>query len=143
ACVRKKTQEGEPIFDLVVRHYEPGKNLTATTHALKNARLAGSPALFGNSLLIPLDNSSLLRQSLDGRKSDFGPGWRARQADEGARGYVVPLRGDDFLTTDGSRGLSRWHWPADDVYKLEKRIDLPQRLVAAPLVIPGMAGNDS
>lgn len=142
ACVKKRGQGGEPNFDLLVRRFEAGKDLVEKTFSLTKARLHGTPGLMGGSLLVPLDDGSLLRQPLDGGRESYGPGWRARHADEGARGHVVVLGPEDFLTTDGSRGLSRWHWPNGDVYKEERRVDdLPHRLVTAPLVIPGKDGQ--
>jgi hypothetical protein len=138
--VQKHTQNGERGFDLLVRRYEPGKNLAEMTFPLKTARLAGTPGLMGESLLVPLDDGSLLRQPLDGSRGSYGPGWRARTADEGARGHVVALNAEDFLTTDGSRGLTRWHWPAGDVYKEDRHIDLTQRIVSAPVVIASKSG---
>ena len=103
ACVQKGGQSGERSFDLLVRHYESGKDLNEKTFSLTKTRLGGIPGLMGNSLLVPLDDGSLLRQPLDGSRGSFGPGWKARHADEGARGHVVVLGGEDFLTTDGSR----------------------------------------
>jgi outer membrane protein assembly factor BamB len=135
ACVKKQVKNGESNFDLLLRHYEPGKDLVEKTFNLGKARLAGTPGIMSGSLLVPLDDGSLLRQPVDGSGGKFGPGWKARHADVGARGHAVVLSPEDFLTTDGSHGLSRWHWPAGDVYKEVRRIDLPQRLVSAPLVI--------
>jgi outer membrane protein assembly factor BamB len=144
-CLQKRTQNGERNFDLLVRHYEIGKNLVEKTFPLGTTRLAGTPGLLSSSVLAPLDDGSLLRQPLDGSRGSYGPGWRARTADEGARGHVVVLSADDFLTTDGSRGLTRWHWPAGDIYKEERRIDLPHRLVSPPAIIrnqgPGVRGQ--
>src|SRR5262249_50165188 len=98
-------------------------------------RLAGTPGLLNRSVLAPLNDGSLLRQPLDGSKGSYGPGWRARTADEGARGHVIVLSADDFLTADGSRGLTRWHWAAGDGYKEERRIDLSHRIVSPPAII--------
>jgi hypothetical protein len=141
ACVKKQGQNGEQNFDLLVRHYEPGKDLVEKTFSLSKARLAGTPGIMNGSLLVPLDDGSLLRQPVDGSRGAFGPGWKARHADVGARGHVVVLSPEDFLTTDGSHGLSRWRWPAGDVYKEVRRVDLPQRLVSAPLVVPNTNGQ--
>src|SRR5205823_3358321 len=106
-CVKKGTEKGERNFDLLVRYYEIGKNLVEKTFPLGTTRLAGTPGLLNGSVLAPLDDGSLLRQPLDGSRGSYGPGWRARTADEGAHGHVVVLNSDDFLTTDGSRGLTR------------------------------------
>ena len=37
--------------------------------------------------------------------------WRAPHADKDALCHVVTLGGEEFVTTDGSRGLIRWRWP--------------------------------
>jgi outer membrane protein assembly factor BamB len=56
---------------------------------------------------------------------------------------VVFLRADEFLSTDGSRGLRRWSWRSgpNELAKLEKTIELPARLIAAPVVLPGDGGS--
>ena len=43
-----------------------------------------------------------------------GPNWRVARADEDARGHIVALSADEFLMTDGSRGLTHWQWPQND-----------------------------
>src|SRR5207253_3066335 len=141
ACVQKPSANNERNFDLLVRRYEVGKNLVEKTFPLKTTRLAGSPALMGESLLVPLEDGSLLRQPLDGSRGSYGPGWRARTADEGARGHVIVLNPEDFLITDGSRALNRWHWPTGDVYKEDGRIDLPHRIVSLPVLLKAEAGD--
>src|SRR5207244_7062952 len=112
ASAQKPSANHERNFDLLVRRYEVGKNLVEKTFPLKTSRLAGTPALMGESLLVPLEDGSLLRQPLDGGRGSYGPGWRARTADEGARGHVIVLIRVHFLLTDGSRCLYRWHWQA-------------------------------
>ncbi len=143
ACVQKKTAEGERHFDLVVRHYEPGKNLTTQTFPLKTARLAGTPGLAGGNLLLLLDNGTLLRQPWDGQRGESGPGWRGRNSDPGARGHVVVLGPEEFLTTDGSRGISRWRWPAGKNYQEEKKADLPNPIAAPPVIWRGETGTEA
>jgi outer membrane protein assembly factor BamB len=135
ACVQKPSANHERNFDLLVRRYELGKNLVEKIFPLKTTRLAGTPALVGESLLVPLEDGSLLRQPLDGGRGSYGPGWRARTADDGARGHVIVLNLEDFLITDGGRGLNRWHWPAGDVYKEDGHIDFPHRIVSSPVLL--------
>jgi outer membrane protein assembly factor BamB len=141
ACVQKPSANSERSFDLLVRRYEVGKNLVEKTFSLKTTRLGGTPALMGESLLVPLEDGSLLRQPLDGSRGGYGPGWRARTADGGARGHVIVLNAEDFLTTDGSRGLTRWHWPAGDVYKEDQHVDFPHRILSLPVLLKSEAGD--
>ena len=46
-----------------------------------------------------------------------GPTWRSGRADEDARGHVVQINADEFLTTDGSRGITHWKWPANGTFR--------------------------
>jgi hypothetical protein len=51
-------------------------------------------------------------------------------------GYVAPLGKEDFLVTDGSRGLRRLHWPAGDMAQTKASAELSYRILAAPQVLP-------
>jgi hypothetical protein len=111
--------------------------------------LAGTPAVGPQSLLLPLADGSIqkLTLPLDGSAGVGGPDWRSRRADDDARGHVVMLSADEFLTTDGSRGLTHWVWPPSDQFKSVPpnqvpTVQLPARIVAAPVVLP-RANSDS
>jgi hypothetical protein len=101
--------------------------------------LGGTPALTSGSLVMPLADGTLLRQSLSGTVPEDGPHWRAAHADVGAVGHVVALGGGRFLFTDGSRGLRRLSWPEKDEGWDTKGegCQLENRIVAAPLALPG------
>jgi hypothetical protein len=73
---------------------------------------------------------------LDGSPGEGGLDWRALRADEGAPGHVVPFQEDEYLFTDGSNGLSRLRWGKGRDDKTLKRVVLPARIVAAPIVLP-------
>ncbi len=78
--------------------------------------LAGKPALVGAALILPLSDGSLGRVKLTGAKvSTLEPGlnWRARSLKPDARGEVVSLGGDRFLTTNGANGIRVWEWALD------------------------------
>jgi hypothetical protein len=105
--------------------------------------LAGTPGLAGGNLLLLLDNGTLLRQPWDGQRGESGPGWRGRNSDPGARGHVVVLGPEEFLTTDGSRGISRWRWPAGKNYQEEKKADLPNPIVAPPVIWRGESATET
>ena len=126
-------------YQLVVRRYEPGKELFQKTIHRWPDLLRGTPGVESNSILLPLANGNLRRQVLDKDSGEDGPEWRAERADEvEARGHVVVIDDGESLVTDGSKGLMRLHWPVGQAAKFEKRttITLPARIVAAPLLLP-------
>jgi hypothetical protein len=55
-----------------------------------------------------------------------GPPWRAARGSRTARGHVAWLGGDDFLATNGQRGLKRW--------RILERFRLPEPKELAKLV---------
>jgi hypothetical protein len=63
--------------------------------------------------------------------------WRSTTADPKSPGHIVAIGGEEFLTTDGNRGLSRWRWPVRQEPKEEKSRELPDRIATAPLVLSG------
>jgi outer membrane protein assembly factor BamB len=138
---------------LVVRRYyrrEEGRNPRAVEFdAIKNIKLGdsvtlgGTPAVGAGGLLVPLSDGTSLRFTLDGAKSGDGPNWRGGKRDPELRTHVVWLNTEEFLTTDGGRGISRWHWPQGQVWETvpdrkenEPTIELPASIVSAPLVLP-------
>jgi outer membrane protein assembly factor BamB len=142
---------------LTVRRYHAGgasgkPTLTETSVEDPNLRpLAGTPALVGQSVLLPLADGTIRRFTLplkEAALAEGGPNWRGERVDEGARGHIVALGAEDFLTTDGSRGLTRWHWPQNDLMNFRKVpinglsvVELPARIVAPPLAIPPTTAN--
>lgn len=118
---------------LEVRWYRDGQ-VTAKTFT-PGQPLAGTPGAGADYLLLPLADGSLLRQGLDGTMR-YGS-WRTPQATGPATApHVVHLEPEKFLTTDGSRTLTRWAWPANQPPRAEKTRLLPGRVAAAPLVLP-------
>ncbi|HEV3080956.1 MAG TPA: PQQ-binding-like beta-propeller repeat protein [Gemmataceae bacterium] len=107
------------------------------------APLAGAPALSAHGFLLALSDGTMQRipVPLAAGPGIVGPTWNSPRADEGARAYIVPISADDFLITDGSRGLIHWRWPANKTFSTvpEARVptvELPARIVAAPVVLP-------
>jgi outer membrane protein assembly factor BamB len=107
-----------------------------------NAPLAGTPGITPDSIVAPMANGTILRIPLPlGPVAKTGPEWRARRADPSAQGFVVGLENGDFLTTDGSNGLTRWRWPASGIWQTvppnkNPSVELPARIIAAPVVLP-------
>jgi hypothetical protein len=125
---------------LRVREFPSGKELRASGSPLK-AALAGPPALVGKGLILLLANGVLVYQPLADREEKTGPNWRAAGADEGAAGYVVALGAEEFLVTDGSRGLKRMAWDGQ-AFETRAAGEVPDRIVAPPVVLPRAGGRE-
>ena len=140
---------------LVVRQYQtPPKGAKPTVAEMETevgSRVAGDAVVQGGSLVVPLSNGTLVRYKMPlqpGGLPEAGPTWRSRRAGAEGRCYVVPLGGDEFLTTDGLRGVSRWQWKgqAFQFMRTPQRKDPPAvelegRIVGAPLLLPRAAGE--
>jgi outer membrane protein assembly factor BamB len=141
---------------LVVRHVHFGgpRQLRAEQESVKlPAPLGGPPAVVGTWLLLPLADGTLARLPLPlpaGLASvEVGPDWRDARADANARGYVLALGDERFLTTNGALGLIVWDWPARAMATWEAlprdqdppTWKLADRVVAAPLRLPGPPGT--
>jgi outer membrane protein assembly factor BamB len=142
--------------ELVLRRYQArAGNVTEEKLPLTRAALAGDPILMGETLLLATTDNQVERYTLPLKtgESKGGLSWRARHAPPDARCYLATLGPDGFLSTDGSRGLTRWNWPWDEnkfyqavVPKGKKpeeppTVELPDRIVAAPLVLPRKQGS--
>ncbi|HEY1860138.1 MAG TPA: PQQ-binding-like beta-propeller repeat protein, partial [Gemmataceae bacterium] len=137
---------------------QEGKPFAVESHKLvlnlKNkTTLAGPPAVRGNNILLPLSDKSLLSVQLPlgaGARSD-PPNWRARAASADARGYIVWIGDNEFITTNGAQGMTHWRWPADgpcqavppDCDADKPTVQLPANIVSPPVVLEGERGADS
>jgi outer membrane protein assembly factor BamB len=141
---------------LVVRHvrWGAGRQLEMTERKVPLASpLAGTPAVVGTMLVLPLADGTLGRLKLPlpavgAEGPEGGPDWRSRRAPSDARGAVVALGPDRFLTTDGALGVTVWQWRAGaggwnslPVGRDPPTLELPQRVVGAPLVLPAGQGE--
>jgi hypothetical protein len=125
-----------PTGRLVLRSYEPGKAVRNRSYAALGLPTA-APARLGSGLVLALENGLLVHLPSGAGKGDTGPEWRARHADRDVPGYVAALGGDEFLSSDGSRGLTRWRWAGGrDFEKKTSSEELPARIVSTPLVLP-------
>jgi hypothetical protein len=125
---------------LRMREFPSGKELGASGAPLK-APLVGPPALVGKGLVLLLANGVLVYQPLADREDKTGPNWRAAGADEGAVGYVVALGAEEFLVTDGSRGLKRMAWDGQ-AFETRATGEVPDRIVAPPVLLPREGGRE-
>jgi outer membrane protein assembly factor BamB len=143
ACVDKGPNLKEGRYKLVLRRYEAGKE--AAKDLVVDpwpAPPAGTPGAFADRLVVPMADGNLRRLPLSGEPANPGPTWRYLHADEGARGHVLALNADEFLTTDGSKTVMRWHWPAkEETWTRQATQALPARIVAAPMLVPRPNGE--
>jgi hypothetical protein len=121
---------------LAVRHVPLSGPDRQSEHELP-APLAGTPALGDRCVLLPLANGVAVRLDFDGNVL-AGPNWRAAGVDEQSPGHIVALGGDDFLVTDGSRGLVRITWQGK-LHPQRAAAELSHRIIAAPAVLPSGA----
>jgi tetratricopeptide (TPR) repeat protein len=141
-----RSADGKSVYQLAfrgqgrlldLRRYNEGDGQLAP--GLKpelNAPLHGTPALSQTCLVLPLADGILTQIALEGGKRTPGPSWRDARADEQATGHVVYLSGNDFLFTNGLRGLKKITWPAEQQqWPVLQEVTLPARIVAAPVVL--------
>jgi outer membrane protein assembly factor BamB len=142
--------------ELVVRHVKVVAGQRQLSVSQKRvpmpAPLGGTPAIVGKQLMLPLADETLAKLPLPvPQNGAVTPGltWRADRAPSEARGHVLGLGGDRFLTTDGLRQVRVWKWPAgeDEWQALPATrgegptLELPDRIVAAPIRLPGKEGD--
>jgi hypothetical protein len=120
-------------------------------------RLAGTPAVVGSQLIVPMAEGYLARLLLPLEEGQTeldrsGPNWRFRLAAPNVPCHVQALGGDRFLTTDGSRGLRVWKWPRNGAWRpLSDQADQPDgaeppaplqiRVVAPMALLPARNGQ--
>jgi hypothetical protein len=136
ACVAKNKPAADgSSYELILRRFEPGKEVRTQSFPLSE-RLAGTPGVAADHLVLPLADGQFARQFFSG---SYQPGlsWRSPETYPSSHGHVAVLGPQEFLITDGFRGLSRWQWPAGEP-RLEKRFELGTgagAIVGAPLVM--------
>ncbi len=92
-------------------------------------------------LIIPQENGTLVRKSLDGAV-EMGPTWRAAQADNNALGHVVWVRDNHYLVTDGSRGIKQYLWVNETSRMEQANATLEGRILQAPVLLPPKKGGN-
>ena len=128
-CVRRdKPAADESPYDLILRQFT-GEQVKTLSFPLPD-RLAGTPGVAATHLVLPLADGRFYRLSFTGQRQ-AGLAWRKTETDPNSRGYVVVLGPDEFLTTDGFRGLSRWKWSAVSPNE-EKTVDLGAGAIVGP-----------
>ena len=106
------------------------------------APLAGPPAVLGETLVLPLANGFVYRhvQGRDRSNPDSlvaGPPWPGDQRiDSTTRCYITPLSATAFLTTDGSKKISRWEWPTGGQWNPSVTWELRDQPAGPGLLLP-------
>jgi outer membrane protein assembly factor BamB len=132
ACAVISARNGRQVL---IRRIEIGKPMMSKTFLLPPAvHLAGTPAVGPDHLILPLSDGSLLWQGLDGKDRQGGK-WLGSRVGQNAEGHVVYIGPDEFLTTDGNRGWTRWRWPDNEGTKEVKSGELADRIVATPILL--------
>jgi outer membrane protein assembly factor BamB len=137
AIVSQANNAGYKLLVRTIRSEAAGQKPSVQTSTVDITALPqGTAAVVNGALIVPLaDGLHLFKLPLAAGAG--GPDWRSSNADEDAQGHVVALKDDEFLTTDGSRGITRRVWPASGNFQNKSSRDMPARIVAAPLVLPG------
>jgi hypothetical protein len=127
---------GQITHNLVIRRIAAGQTtVQTTTHGLPD-EVVGTPGIGQDDFILLLANGELCRVRPDAEPERGGVTWRSIQADPEAAGHVLYLGIDDFVTTDGGRGMTRWNWPAKGgVPTKQKGIDLPDRIARPPILV--------
>jgi outer membrane protein assembly factor BamB len=135
---------------LVIRYVgwdEADKQWVNSSHTIKlsNLTLAGTPGVVGKTLVLPMSDGVLHRLDLTERDRarvlEDGPQWRSPLVRPEARGHVLGLDAERFLTTDGGRILICIRWPLKQENLRLSVHQLGDRIVAAPLLLPGAEGG--
>ncbi len=140
---------------LVVRKHEPGQDVVERK---VRTGLAGVPAVGEKSLAAAGTDGKLWLIPLSAGRAAPGPNWRSEFAERTAPGHISNLGGDDYLATNGFKGLARWHlpegggnfkkvsswrWPEGDRERRQPSIpETAGLIVAPPILLPGAAEGD-
>jgi len=129
---------GGPKF--VVRRVTDGK-VTHKSEVNAPAALAGQPAVVGADLLVPTADGFVNRfvhgDGL-GRASSLvaGPPWRGDRRVENATCAITPLSAGAFATSNGTKYLSRWDWPAGGKWNPSGAWELRDVVAGPGVVVP-------
>lgn len=127
-------------LELLIRRYPDLPGAAASVEI--SSPLAGRPAVGKSFILLPLADGTLIRLSLDGKNKKEGPDWRPRHLDSTLHGFVAWLGGEEFVSTNGQRGIKLYRWPAEGDYEPLQSREFPARLTSAALVLPGRSPGD-
>jgi len=140
------TENQKAIAKFIIRRVADGRldhegNITAP------GGLAGSPAVVGGTLVLPMSDGFIYRYN-PGELSNpdslsAGPPWGGHRAHSEAICHITPLSATMFLTSDGGRKLTKWDWPGGDKWNQSGPIwELREPPAGAGLVLPPTASGN-
>lgn len=109
--------------------------------------LAGLPAVFQGTLLIPASDGIVYRLTVGdgrGRKDTLvaGPTWLLSRNAANPVCYIASISSDAFITSDGGKMLKRWNWPMNGNWLDDNASwSVRERIAGMPLVLPAAAGK--
>lgn len=106
-----------------------------------SAAISGMPALADGYLVAALANGVLERAALSGEERIPGPNWRSSNADGDSQARLIALPGDEFVVSDGDRGLRLLHWPNPKSFDKKAEIELPTAITALVALAVGERAN--
>ena len=131
----------------VVRRVIGGKlvgNADSPDEVNAPAALAGQPAVYGDSLLIPTADGFVNRFVPGAGRPTLvpGPKWRGERAPAGGICSITALSDSTFATSDGGKRLTRWEWAAAGAERKEAGVWELREAVAGPGVVVPPAEPD-
>jgi hypothetical protein len=132
--------DGQTVYVLAVKaqeakiwKYHDGVTQPAEGPHLLDAPVAGTPALVGDTVVLPLAKGRLARLSPQGTLEDET--WRSLEADKNALGHAAMVGPTEFACTDGSRGVTLWKLDGKVMTRV-KQADVKGRILSAPALLP-------
>ena len=108
-------EDQKDIARFVVRRVERG-GVVHEGSVNAPGKLAGSPVILGDALLLPIADGTVYRHSAGRRPNPDrltpGPSWVADRRISEAACCLSPVSATTFLTNDGGKKLKKWNWPA-------------------------------
>lgn len=101
------------------------------------AGIAGVPVAGSNFFIVPLADGRLVRLALDSAATISGPEWRTVGTEPSAVCRLTALGKDQFLVSDGGRGIFWLDWSEAKDAKRRGEFHLSRRLAAEPLPLSG------
>lgn len=141
--------------ELIVRvfHTNGGELPTVNENRIRldsRVHIDGTLSINPSGILVPLSNGEVVRVALDGKTITEGPPWRPSWEDASLHSFTTWTSEKDLLTTNGRNGLLRWEWtPGKSDFRTvpdtrkedESTLDMPSRIVTAPLAVPVDGGG--
>jgi outer membrane protein assembly factor BamB len=124
---------------LVVRRVTGGK-LAQSDEIVAPSAVAGQPVVVGGTLLIPTADGFVNRyvpgtSPLRPGSLEPGPQWLGERK-PGHTCSITPLTNSSFATSDGSKKVNRWEWPATGKWTLANFWDLRGEVTGAGVALP-------